>query len=52
MGNILCMSRLGSRWNAAKEQISELKDAPNKLSQKALGSHTSLKEEGYKLEFH
>ena len=39
---MLSMGKLVSRMNTAREQISELKDSANELSQKAFGRDTSL----------
>lgn len=44
MKNVLSMDKLGSRTNAAKEQISGLKESDNGLSQKTFQKDKSLEE--------
>lgn len=49
MKNVLSMDKLGNRMNAAKEQISSLKESVNGLSQKVFKRDKSLEENREKL---
>lgn len=49
MKNVLSVDKLGSRMNAAKEQINELKDPVDELSQEVFRRDKSLEEKREKL---